>query len=124
MSVLVGAKTPQAIAIFENGEARGDVHFSAIPADDGYLGVAEDDLYNYEAHSSDKLCHGTIFVRNAKTGEITKRIPVSTFFEIRRKIKLTQEISKGEGPKTQELIEQFGTRAAQRIIKQRNSGGQ
>ena len=121
---VIGARTPQVIGIFENGEARGNVHFSALPVDDGYIGVAEDELYNYEAHTSDKLCNGTIFVRNAKTGEITKRIPVSTFMEIRRNIKINQEISKGEGPKTQELIEQFGTRAAQRIIKQRNSGGQ
>ena len=123
MSIEIGAKTPQAIGIFENGEARSDLHFSGLPVDDGYLGFAEDDLYQYEAHTSDKICNGTIFVRNTKTGDI-KAVPVSTFMEIRRTIKISQEISKGEDPKTQELIQQFGTRAAQRLIKQRNSGGQ
>ena len=124
MSEVIGLKAPQTIAIFETGEGRGPIGFAALETDNGYLGFGEDELYTYHADLSDKMINGTIFIRNTKTGEY-KSVPVHSMMEITRTNKITQQFSsQGEGPKAQELIEQFGTRAAQRIIKQRNSGGQ
>ena len=118
---------PQTIAMFENGESKEDaLYFDAVKDENGFLAVAEPEksIYKYKGEQSDQYVNGTIVVRNMKTGEF-KMIPVDKIMQIRRKLKLQQQTSTSvSDPKTEELIEKFGTRAAQRIIKQRHMGGQ
>lgn len=114
-------KLPQSVAMYECGEGRGEVHLFAHPVDGGHVIAGEDDLYNYELNQMDTFATGTIFIRNKKTGTM-KQIPVEKYLQITRTLKIQREettVSKG----VVGLVENFGTRASKRILKQRQSAG-
>lgn len=110
---------PQSIAMFENGEARGELHFVSEKDDDEQINlVAEDDLYDYLAEESNKQVCGTIYIHNKKDGTL-KAVPVQNVIQIKRSLKIHQENEDITGEGTAGLVRNFGTRAAKRIMAQR-----
>ncbi|EAX93830.1 hypothetical protein TVAG_177380 [Trichomonas vaginalis G3] len=112
---------PQSIAIFECGESRKPVQFTATAVENDHVIEGKDDLYNYDITPMETYATGTIFIRNKNTGEM-KAIPVEQYVQISRSLLIKREettVSKG----VVGLVENFGTRASKRILKQRQSAG-
>jgi len=112
--------TPSSVAMFENGESRGETHyFLEKQQDDSFIGVGDDNLYNYQMRINEMPFNGSLFVRNKKTGEI-KPIPTEKLMQISRLSKISQEETVSKAG-VQDLVKSFGTRAAQRIMKLRSN---
>lgn len=110
---------PQTLAMFECGESRGEIHFKTYKEDNEIYSTGGDALYYYRADPSDVICHGTVFIRNKKTGEY-KAIPVSNFVQISRHCKI-QNYEKIQSADTASLVNKFGTRQAKRIYNMRSN---
>lgn len=110
---------PQTLAMFECGEARGEIHFATHKAGDEVYCTGDDALYEYRADRSDVACSGTIFIRNKETGAC-KAVPVSDFVQISRQCKI-QNYEKIQSADTASLVNKFGTRQAKRIYNMRTT---
>jgi hypothetical protein len=110
---------PQSLAVYECGEGRSALAFEVV---DSGPAQAEDDIYDYRASPSDLPITGTLFVRNKVSGEV-KAIPVSQILQIQRESKLG-EFSPVESADGVDLITNFGSRAARRLVKLHKQRGQ
>ena len=114
--------TLPSLAVFEEGAARQELEFKLVKEETGLVARSEDDLYDYSAIPGDFPLNGTLFIRNKETNEL-KPVKISVLMEISKELKIGRDTTFAQA-NYNEVISNFGSRAAKRIQKMRQSAAQ